>query len=54
LTAYANASGARDVLAITADARLVQFVETQLAGAVGSASARVLVASTVEEESLDT
>jgi signal transduction histidine kinase len=30
----------------------VQFVETQLAGAVGSASARVLVASAVEEESL--
>ncbi|MEO6269878.1 MAG: ATP-binding protein, partial [Lautropia sp.] len=32
-----------------ADARLVQLVETQLAGAVGSASARVLVASVVEE-----
>jgi signal transduction histidine kinase len=31
---------------------LVQFVETQLAGAVGSASARVLVASVVEEEAL--
>ena len=50
--AYARESGARDVLAITADARLVQFVETQLAGAVGSASARVLVASSVEEETL--
>ncbi|MDD2809665.1 sensor histidine kinase [Rhodoferax sp.] len=37
---------------ITPDARLVQFVETQLAGAVGSASARVLVASSVEEETL--
>ncbi len=34
------------------DARLVQFVETQLAGAIGSASARVMVASVVEEESL--
>jgi signal transduction histidine kinase len=49
---YARDAGARDVMAIAADARLVQFVETQLAGAVGSASARVLVASAVEEESL--
>jgi signal transduction histidine kinase len=30
---------------------LVQFVETQLAGAIGSASARVMVASVVQEES---
>jgi signal transduction histidine kinase len=37
---------------ITPDAQLVQFVETQLSGAVGSASARVLVASSVEEEIL--
>ncbi|MGV6873401.1 ATP-binding protein [Pseudochelatococcus sp. B33] len=36
-----------------ADARLVDRVERQLAGAVGSASARVLVASVVEEEALD-
>jgi hypothetical protein len=28
----------------------VQFVETQLAGAIGSASARVMVASVVQEE----
>ncbi len=35
-----------------ADARLVQRVETQLAGAIGSASARVMVASAVEEEDL--
>ena len=35
-----------------ADARLVQLVETQLAGAIGSASARVMVASVVEEEPL--
>ena len=33
-----------------ADARLVQRVETQLAGAIGSASARIMVASVVEEE----
>jgi signal transduction histidine kinase len=37
---------------IQADARLVQFVETQLAGAIGSASARVMVASVVQEEPL--
>ena len=30
----------------------MQFVETQLAGAIGSASARVMVASVVEEEPL--
>jgi len=51
---YARQSGARDVKTIVPDARLVQFVETQLAGAVGSASARVLVASTVDEETLTT
>ncbi|MFC0218636.1 ATP-binding protein [Pseudochelatococcus lubricantis] len=36
-----------------ADAQLVDRVERQLAGAVGSASARVMVASVVEEEALD-
>ncbi|MCU0755515.1 MAG: sensor histidine kinase [Xanthomonadales bacterium] len=35
-----------------ADARTVEFVETQLAGAIGSASARQLVAEVVEEEPL--
>jgi Na+/proline symporter/nitrogen-specific signal transduction histidine kinase len=49
---YARQAGVRQVDAIRPDARLVQFVETQLAGAVGSASARVLVASVVEEEAL--
>jgi Na+/proline symporter/signal transduction histidine kinase len=49
---YARRTGAAVPGAITPDARLVQFVETQLAGAVGSASARVLVASSVEEETL--
>ena len=34
------------------DAQLVQWVETQLAGAIGSASAHVMVASVVEEEPL--
>ncbi|MCF8168750.1 MAG: sensor histidine kinase [Rhodoferax sp.] len=50
--AYARQVGAQGVHALAADARLVQFVETQLAGAVGSASARVLVASSVDEEAL--
>ena len=49
---YARGVGALSVAAIPADARLVQFAETQLAGAIGSASARVMVASAVEEESL--
>jgi Na+/proline symporter/nitrogen-specific signal transduction histidine kinase len=37
---------------IVADAEFVHFVETQLAGAIGSASARVMVASAVTEEVL--
>ncbi|MGV8803872.1 MAG: ATP-binding protein [Polaromonas sp.] len=49
---YARNAGVRSVDALRPDARLVQFVETQLAGAVGSASARVLVASVAEEEVL--
>ena len=51
--AYAREQGRPSAAALVADARLVQFVETQLAGAIGSASARVMVASTVEEEALD-
>jgi Na+/proline symporter/signal transduction histidine kinase len=35
-----------------ADAELVHYVETQLAGAIGAASARVMVASVVKEEAL--
>ncbi len=49
---YARGAGIAATQAIVPDARLVQFVETQLAGAIGSASARVMVASVVEEESL--
>lgn len=37
---------------LVGDAELVHFVETQLAGAIGSASARVMVASAVKEEAL--
>jgi Na+/proline symporter/nitrogen-specific signal transduction histidine kinase len=50
---YAHALGLATVPQIPADARLVQFAETQLAGAIGSASARVMVASVAEEEKLD-
>ncbi|HEY9095071.1 MAG TPA: histidine kinase dimerization/phospho-acceptor domain-containing protein, partial [Hydrogenophaga sp.] len=51
-TGYAKRLGLSRVEDIPADAQLVQFVETQLAGAIGSASARVMVASVVEEEAL--
>ena len=49
---YAAERGLAGVAAIVPDAQLVQFVETQLGGAIGSASARVMVASVVEEEAL--
>ena len=52
LDGYAQRAGVRNAQALRPDARLVQFVETQLAGAVGSASARALVASVAEEETL--
>jgi Na+/proline symporter/nitrogen-specific signal transduction histidine kinase len=52
LHAYARQMGLASAQALTPDARLVQFVEMQLAGAVGSASARVLVASVAQEEAL--
>ena len=37
---------------LEADASLVTFTETQLAGAIGAASARIMVASVVKEEEL--
>ncbi len=49
---YARRQGVAGRDALRADAKLVQFVETQLAGAIGSASARVMVASVAQEESL--
>jgi Na+/proline symporter/nitrogen-specific signal transduction histidine kinase len=49
---YARQVGVARIDQIPPDARLVQFAETQLAGAIGSASARVMVASAVEEEAL--
>jgi Na+/proline symporter/nitrogen-specific signal transduction histidine kinase len=48
--AYARRRGADSVEALAADAGLVGFAETQLAGAIGSASARVMVGSLVKEE----
>jgi Na+/proline symporter/nitrogen-specific signal transduction histidine kinase len=51
---YAKRSGAAEVERIVPDAALVQHVETQLAGAIGSASARAVMASVVEEEPLAT
>ena len=49
---YARQQGVASVEALPADAGLVLFVETTLAGAIGSASARAMVASVVEEEPL--
>jgi len=50
---YAGARGQRwPQDALEADAELVHYVETQLAGAIGAASARVMVASVAKEEAL--
>jgi len=54
LEEHARQIGVASVERIVPDARLVQRVEIQLAGAVGSASARVLVASVAQEETLST
>jgi signal transduction histidine kinase len=51
-TQYAQQQGVARLEDLRADAALVQFAETQLAGAIGSASARVMVASVVQEEPL--
>ncbi len=47
--AYARRRGAASPEALQADPGLVRFAEGQLAGAIGGASARVVVASVVEE-----
>jgi Na+/proline symporter/nitrogen-specific signal transduction histidine kinase len=47
---YARRRGFDSPEVMPADADLVHFAETQLAGAIGAASARVMVASTVQEE----
>jgi signal transduction histidine kinase len=52
-TDYAHRLGLTQSKDIPANAQLVQYVETQLAGAIGTGSARMMVASVVEEEQLD-
>ncbi|MCM8594510.1 sensor histidine kinase [Accumulibacter sp.] len=51
-SAYAKRRGHADGVISEADAQLVQFAESLLAGAIGSASARVMVASVAKEEPL--
>lgn len=50
--AYARSRGLEGVEQLRADADLVHFAETLLAGAIGSASARVMVSTVVQEERL--
>lgn len=52
-TDYARRLGLTQTKDIPANAQLVQYVETQLAGAIGTGSARMMAASVVEEEQLD-
>jgi signal transduction histidine kinase len=50
--AYARSQGIPAIELVTANAVLVHYVESQIAGAIGSASARDMVASVVVEEPL--
>ncbi len=50
--AYARSQGINGVEQLTANAVLVHYVESQIAGSIGSASARDMVASVVVEEPL--
>lgn len=50
--AYARSHGLHDASQLKADPELVHFAETLLAGAIGSASARVMVSTVVQEEPL--
>ncbi|HMT80279.1 MAG TPA: sensor histidine kinase [Azonexus sp.] len=52
LAAYARSRGAEDWRSLPADGQFVQFAEAELAGAIGSASARVMVASVAQEEDI--
>jgi Na+/proline symporter/signal transduction histidine kinase len=52
LAAYAGARRVGNWRDLPADADFVQFAEAELAGAIGSASARVMVASVAQEEDL--
>ncbi|MCK2127908.1 sensor histidine kinase [Thauera aromatica] len=50
--AYARTHGVEHIEQLRADPELVHFAESLLAGAIGSASARVMVATVVQEERL--
>ena len=50
--AYARANGLENVGRLKADPELIHFAESLLAGAIGSASARVMVSTVVQEEPL--
>lgn len=52
LAEFAKSRGKSDWKELPADAQFVRFAEIELAGAIGSASARVMVSSVVEEEQL--
>ena len=52
LALYASGKGIEDWRKLIADAEFVHFAEAELAGAIGSSSARVMVASVAEEEDL--
>ena len=52
LTEYARQRRVQDIEAIPADADTVHHAESLLAGAIGNASARVMIASVVDEEPL--
>jgi Na+/proline symporter/nitrogen-specific signal transduction histidine kinase len=52
LNAHALARGMADWRKLPADAEFVHFAEAELAGAIGSASARVMVASVVQEDEI--
>ena len=49
---YAQRTGAETIAQIEPDAQLVRHVEIALAGAIGSASARVMVASVADEDAM--
>ena len=52
LSLYAHSKGLAEWRGLPVDAQFVQFAESELAGAIGSASARVMVASVAQEEDL--
>ena len=52
LAIYAQGKGLDDWRTLSVDAEFVHFAEAELAGAIGSASARVTLASVAEEEDL--